>query len=318
MEIVVLDGYTLNPGDLDWNALQALGNVTIYPRTASELTIERAQNANAVLTNKVVLDADTIDELPNLQYIGVLATGTNVVDLEYAKAKDVVVTNIPKYSTESVVQSTFAQLLNFATALCKNAASTRAGNWSRCQDFSYTSAPIFELSGKTLGILGYGAIGKRVAQIANAFGMNVIVFSPRLSLGSRDQFATAVSLDDLFARADFLTLHCPLKNTTEKIVNAERINQMKNGAYLVNTGRGALIDETAVANALHSGKLSGFGADVLSTEPPQKDNPLIDAPNAYITPHNAWATLDARVRLMKIAVDNLAAFIKGEPVNVVN
>ena len=318
MNIVILDAYAANPGDLSWNELEKLGDVVVYDRTPAHLTLERAQNAEAIFTNKVVLDAKIIAELPKLRFIGILATGTNVVDLEFARERGVVVTNIPKYSSESVVQSTFAHLLNLAIRLSDNVAANRAGAWTRSPDFSFSSGKIVELSGKQLGVVGFGAIGRRVAEVAMAFGMKVVAYGPHLPIGETINGVPAVPLDELFRTSDVVTLHCPLTESTRALVDASRLETMKSGAFLINTGRGPLLDETAVANALQSGRLGGLGADVLSTEPPEASNPLLTAPNCYLTAHNAWASFEARRRLIEIAVENLRAFQRGERLNVVN
>ncbi len=318
MNIVVLDAYTANPGDLSWNALKSLGNVILYDRTPPSETASRARDAEIVLTNKVILDAPTLDNLPKLKYVGVLATGTNVVDCAHARERGVVVTNIPQYSTESVVQATMAHLFNIASSYVANVNSTRNGEWCSCADFSYTTGPLVELSGKRLGIVGYGTIGKRVAQVAIALGMNVVAYGPRLALGKRSDGVEAVALEQLFQTCDVVSLHCPLTEATRFLVNAERISSMKKGSWLINTGRGPLLDEQAVANALRSGQLGAVGLDVLSTEPPAPTNPLLSAPNCYITPHNAWASFEARQRLITIAVDNIKAFLENHPQNVVN
>ncbi len=318
MKIVALDAYTANPGDLSWHELESLGEVVVYDRTAPGQIITRSIAADAVLTNKVVLDAAVLKQLPKLKYIGILATGTNVVDLEYARSKGIAVTNIPCYSTESVVQATFAHILNLASCFVENTSATRAGAWTNCEDFSFTKGKLTELYGKRLGIVGFGTIGRRVAQVAGAFGLDVVAYGPRLTVGTVIGHVQAVTLETLFSTSDIVTLHCPLNNATRGLINEKTLNQMKRGAWLINTGRGPLLDEQAVAAALASRRLGGVGVDVLSTEPPKADNPLLSAPNCFITPHNAWASFEARQRLVKIAVDNLKAFIDNRPVNVVN
>ena len=318
MKIVALDAYTANPGDLSWHELESLGEVVVYDRTAPGQIITRSIAADAVLTNKVVLDAAVLEQLPKLKYIGILATGTNVVDLEYARSKGIVVTNIPSYSTESVVQATFAHILNLASCFVENTSATRAGAWTKCEDFSFTKGKLTDLYGKRLGIVGFGTIGRRVAQVAGAFGLDVVAYGPRLTVGTVIGHVQAVTLETLFSTSDIVTLHCPLNNATRGLINEKTLNQMKRGAWLINTGRGPLLDEQAVAAALASRRLGGVGVDVLSTEPPKADNPLLSAPNCFITPHNAWASFEARQRLVKIAVDNLKAFIDNRPVNVVN
>ncbi len=318
MKIVVLDAYTTNPGDLSWAELEQIGQLTIYDRTSPDQTVSRAFEAEAVLTNKVVLDKRIIDALPNLKYIGVLATGANVVDLSYARAKGIVVTNAPGYSTESVVQATFAHILNLATRLVDNTNATRSGGWVVSPDFSFSKGRITEIWRKQLGIVGFGTIGRRVAQVALSFGMEVVAYGPRLNVGKEYDGATAIGLEELFSSSDIVSLHCPLTDATRAIVNAKSLSSVKPGAWLVNTGRGALLDELAVADALVSGRLGGLGVDVLSTEPPKATNPLISAPNCFITPHNAWASYEARTRLVQIVVENLKAFIDNRRLNVVN
>lgn len=318
MKIVVLDAYTTNPGDLSWGPLQQLGKVDVYERTSTDLIIPRALDADTILTNKVILNAQTLNSLPRLKYIGILATGTNVVDLAHARSLGITVTNIPNYSTESVVQSTFAHLLNLASNLVKNTSKVRDGGWITCRDFSFSMGKITELHGKTIGIVGLGTIGRRVAQVAHAFGMNVLAYSPRLNVGQMIDNSMAVALDDLFIQSDIISLHCPLTETTQQLINDSKLSLMKQGAWLINTGRGQLLDEEAVSTALWTGKLGGAGLDVLSTEPPQKNNPLLKAPNCFITPHNAWASFESRQRLIQIATDNLIAFIEKRSFNVVN
>lgn len=319
MKIVVLDGFTANPGDLSWDAFRALGELTVYDRTPASETVARTFDADAALTNKVVFDAATLDALPNLRYIGVLATGFNVVDALKAKERGIVVTNAPNYSSESVVQATFAHLLNLASSLAVNAAAVRDGAWSTAPDFSFSRGPLTELFGKRLGIVGFGTIGRRVAEVARAFGMEVVAFGPRLTVGSKPAPGVrAVELDELFATSDAISLHCPLTPTTKNLVDAQRLTRVKPGAWLINTGRGPLLDEAAVAAALASGRLGGVGVDVLSTEPPSPSNPLLGAPNCFVSPHNAWATREARARLLAVVAENLRAFAAGTPINVVN
>jgi glycerate dehydrogenase len=313
MKIVVLDGYTMNPGDLDWGELRRLGEVTIHARTTPAETVARALGADAVLTNKVVLGRTELAALPGLRYIGVLATGYNVVDLPAAHERGVVVTNVPAYSTESVVQSVFAHLLNLAQGLAAHTESVQRGDWVRSQDFMYTLTPLVELSGKTLGIVGYGRIGRRVAAVARALGMRVLVHTR--TPPDDDTGIACVELDRLFAESDVVTLHCPLTPQTERLVNAGRLRTMKPSAFLISTSRGPLLDEQAVADALNAGRLAGAGLDVLSTEPPKADNPLLAARNCHITPHTAWATREARGRLYHVAVQNLRAFLAGAPIN---
>ena len=316
MEIVVLDGYTLNPGDLSWKRIENLGNCTIYDRTPSELTIERAQKANAVFTNKVILNKEVISQLPELKFIGVLATGYNVVDTEAARKAGIVVCNIPAYSTNSVAQMVFAHILNFTQHIDKHAVSVSNGDWANCIDFSYSLTPQTELAGKTIGIIGFGQIGQAVARIALAFNMKVI-FNNR-SKKETNLDATQTDLDTLLATSDFISINCPLTDENKGFINRDAIEKMKQSAFLINTGRGPLINEQDLADALNTGRIAGAGLDVLSVEPASKENPLPKAKNCFITPHIAWATLEARQRLMNIAADNLQSFIAGIPINVVN
>lgn len=317
MNIVVLDGYAANPGDLSWDAMKELGQLTVYDRTPAEEVITRSQEADIVLTNKVVLTADIISKLPHLKYIGVLATGYNVVDTEAARLKGIVVTNIPSYSSDSVAQLTFAHILNISNRVAHYAQLNRQGVWSSNKDFCYWDTPLFELAGKTLGIVGLGSIGMKVANIGRQLGMDIFAMTSKNS-SDLPQGIQKTTLDGLLAVSDVLTLHCPLTPQTRHLINQETLSRMKQGAILINTGRGPLVDEAAVAQALQSGHLMAYGADVMSQEPPAADNPLLACPNAYLTPHIAWATYEARVRLMQIATDNVKAFIAGSPVNVVN
>lgn len=317
MKIVVLDSYGMNPGDLSWDALKELGEVTIYDRTSEDEVYQRCSNADIVLTNKVVFDADTIWKLPNLKYIGVLATGYNIVDTVAACDNDIVVTNVPAYSTDSVAQLTFAHILSIANRVEHYAIENRNGRWSNNPDFVYWDTPLIELTGKTLGIVGLGLIGMKVAKMALCFGMDVFAVTSkhRKDLPEGIQKTT---LDGLLATSDILSLHCPLKPETREMINATTLAKMKHGAILINTGRGPLVNENDVAEALKSGQLGAYGTDVMCQEPPSADNPLFSAPNFYSTPHIAWATFEARQRLMKTVVDNVKAFIEGKPVNVVN
>ncbi len=318
MKIVVLDGYGMNPGDLSWDKLKELGDVTIYDRTSPAHVIERSKGADILLTNKTVLDRQTIDKLPDLKYVGVLATGYNVVDTVAAREKGVIVTNIPSYSTASVAQMVFSLLLAITNGVEHYTTDNRAGRWSRNADFCYWDAPLTELAGKTFGIVGFGHIGSKVAGIALAFGMNVMALSSK----SADELPAGVekaeNLDQLLHESDVLSLHCPLTDSTKYLINASTLAKMKPSAILINTGRGPLVDEDALADALNKGKLRGAGVDVLSCEPPTLDNPLLYARNCYTTPHLGWATVEARQRLMDIAVANVANFIEGTPTNVVN
>lgn len=317
MKIVVLDGYTMNPGDLSWDELKSLGECFIYDRTPKELVVTRAADAEIVLTNKVVLDKEVIESLPRLRYIGVLATGYNVIDISEAKKRGIVVTNVPDYSTMSVVQLTFALLLELTHHVGLHSESVRRGDWTKSPDFCYWLTPLVEIDGLTMGIIGYGRIGRAVAKVARAFGMDVIAYSRRLK-NEGDENARFEEIDKIFETADVVSLHCPLTKETERIVNRERISLMKSTAFLINTGRGGLVDEQALAEALNNGRIAGAAVDVLSTEPPQPSNPLLTAKNCIITPHIGWATKSARERLMKIVVNNIRAFLNGTPVNVVN
>lgn len=318
MKITVLDGYGMNPGDLSWEKLEKLGEVKVYDRTAKEDVIDRAVDSEVILTNKTVIDRSVIEKLPKLKYIGVLATGYNVVDIEAAREKGIIVTNIPAYSTASVAQMVFALLLAITNNVEHYTTENRNGRWSRCADFCYWDAPLMELSGKTFGIVGLGNIGQSVARIALAFGMKVLALTSKRVEVLPDGVEKASSLDELLEKSDVLSLHCPLTESTRYMINAQTLAKMKPTAILINTGRGPLIDEFALAQALNNGELKGAGVDVLSTEPPTSDNPLLYARNCYVTPHLGWATVEARRRLMDTAVGNVANFLAGSPVNVIN
>ena len=317
MKIVVLDGYGVNPGDLSWETLESLGDVEVYPRTAPEDVIDRCFNAEIILTNKVVINKQILVSLPRLKYIGVLATGYNVVDVDTASDLDIVVTNIPAYSTDSVVQMTFAHILTMTNRVEHYTQQNRNGRWSYNPDFVYWDTPLIELAGKTMGIVGLGNIGMKVAQLARCFGMEVFALTSKAS-SLLPEGIQKTTFEGLLSVSDILSLHCPLNRSTREMINASSLAKMKEGALLINTGRGPLVNEADVAEALRSGHLGGYGADVMCQEPPAEDNPLFSAPNAYITPHIAWATFEARKRLIAIAVGNVKAFIDGNPVNVVN
>ena len=317
MNIVVLDGYTLNPGDLNWAELQSLGACQIYDRTGPGQILARAANAEIVLTNKVVLSRDTLNALPQLRYVGVLATGYNVVDVAAARQRNIPVTNVPGYSTPSVTQHTFALLLELAAHVGHHAQTVRDGRWSRSADFCYWDYPLLEISGLTLGVVGFGQIGREVTKVARAFGLRVLVHTRTVPAALPDG-VEHVALDELFARADMVSLHCPLTPDTSHLVNAARLERMKPAALLINTSRGPLVDEAALANALNAGRLAGAALDVLATEPPQPTNPLLTAKNCLITPHLSWATRASRERLMSIACANIRAFLAGQPQNLVN
>lgn len=316
MNIVILDGFTANPGDLEWKRLEHLGNLTVYPRTKEDEIIERCANAEIVFTNKTPLSAKTLWKLPHLQFIGVLATGYNIVDTKEASILGITVCNVPAYSTMSVAQNVFALLLEITNRVAHYTEEVKSGKWSECEDFSFTDTRLSELSGKRFGIIGYGAIGERVAKIASAFGMDVAAYTSR----SREDISPTekVDLDTLFASSDVVSLHCPLTDQTYHMVNSERLRLMKSSAILINTGRGPLVDEKALAEALEKGQIAAAGVDVLSQEPPEAENPLLSAPNIFITPHISWATFEARKRLIDISIDNLEAFLANKPINVVN
>ncbi|MDE6680238.1 MAG: D-2-hydroxyacid dehydrogenase [Muribaculaceae bacterium] len=311
MRIVVLDGYGMNPGDMSWKPLEELGEVTVYDRTPACEVMERAAGAEVLLTNKTVLTGEMLRSLPQLKYVGVLATGYNVVDVETAREFGIVVTNIPAYSTDSVAQMVFAHLLAAVVKVEHYTDENRAGRWCESADFCYWDTPLNELAGKTFGIVGLGHIGSRVALIARAFGMKVKAFTSKRPEDLPEGVAKA-DLDELFATSDVVSLHCPLTEGTRHLVNAERLARMKKTAILINTGRGPLIDENALAAALNSGEIYAAGLDVLSSEPPSPDNPLLTARNCFITPHLGWATKEARERLLQIAVDNLRGFLQGD------
>lgn len=314
MKIVVLDGYGLNPGDLSWEALQALGELTVYDRTSPAELLDRAAGAEILLTNKTVLTADNLAALPDVRYIGVLATGYNVVDIPAANARGIVVTNIPAYSTASVAQMVFAHLLNITQRVGHYAHDNREGRWANHPDFCYWDTPLFELAGKQMGLVGLGHTGMATARLALAFGMEVCAYTSK----SPDQLPEGIrkcSLDELFAECDVLSLHCPLTADTKELVNARRLATMKPTAIVLNTGRGPLVNEADLADALNRGVIAAAGVDVLSTEPPQADNPLLTARNCFVTPHIAWATLEARTRLMDIAVANVKGFLQGQVIN---
>jgi glycerate dehydrogenase len=318
MKIVVLDGYTLNPGDLSWDKLFELGEVVLHDRTPADKIKERSLDADVLITNKTPLTEETINDLLHLKYIGVLATGYNIVDTSAAKRRNIIVTNVPAYSTMSVAQLTFALLLELCHHVQKHSDSVMDGKWAESVDFCNWDFPLIELSGKTLGIIGFGNIGKKVADIANVFGMNIIAASRHeTDQSERINFRWA-EINEVLAQADIVSIHCPLLPETKGLINAESLKKMKRSAFLLNTSRGPVVVEQDLADALNNGIIACAAIDVLSIEPPEKDNPLFKAKNCLITPHIAWATKEARGRLMDIAVNNLAAFINGKRVNVVN
>lgn len=314
MKIVVLDGYGLNPGDLSWDAVSQLGELTVYDRTSSEEVIERSAGAEAILTNKTVITAEIMEALPDLKYIGVLATGYNVVNIGAAREKGIVVTNIPAYSTPSVAQMVFAHILNIAQQVQHHSEEVRKGRWTNNADFCFWDTPLIELREKKIGLVGLGHTGYNTARIAIGFGMQVTAYTSKSSLQLPPEIKKR-TLDELFSECDIVSLHCPLTDETKELVNAERLRLMKPTAILINTGRGPLVNEQDLADALNAGKLYAAGLDVLSSEPPKADNPLLTARNCYITPHIAWASLEARTRLMDILVENIKAFQAGKPVN---
>jgi glycerate dehydrogenase len=316
--MVVLDGHTLNPGDLGWGSLAALGSLSVFQRTKPDAMPGRCRAAVAVFTNKVEMNAATLDACPALRYIGVLATGCNVVDLGAARACGITVTNVPGYSTASVAQHAFALLLELTNQVGLHSAITANGGWARCPDFSFHRTTLVELDGLILGVIGCGAIGQAVARIGAVLGMKILGHSRNRPTDWPSAFEWTADRDRVFCEADVLTLHCPLTDQTRHLVNARSLGLMKPSAFLVNTGRGALVDEPALAAALNDGRLAGAGLDVLSTEPPSAGNPLLSAPNCLVTPHHAWATRAARQRLMDVVVANYKAFLAGEPRNVVS
>lgn len=317
MKIVVMDGKGVNPGDMSWKQIQQFGELIVYERTASEEIIDHVGDAEIVLTNKTVFDEDTIAKLKNVKYIGVLATGYNVVDLKAASKRGIVVTNIPAYSTDSVAQMTFAHILNVTNHVDHYARASRDGEWSRCPDFCYWDKPLVELAGKTIGIIGLGNIGMKAANIALNFGMNVIAYTSKEPKEIPNGINKA-SIDNILSDSDIISLHCPLTKQTRELINKDSIAKMKRSVIVVNTGRGPLVNEEDVANALHNGLIGAYCADVMCSEPPSADNPLFVEQNAYITPHVAWASKEARIRLMDIAEKNIHSFLSGKPINVVN
>ena len=314
MKIVILDGFSANPGDLSWRELEDMGELTVYERTSPEDTVARAAEAEIVLTNKVVISREVIAQLPLLKYIGVLATGYNVVDIQAAHERGIIVTNVPAYSTESVAQMVFAHLLNVTNRTDHYATENRSGRWTKNKDFCYWDYPHMELAGKTFGIVGLGHIGRRVAEIALAFGMKVKALTSK----SADALPAGIgkaTIEELLSTSDVISLHCPLTDTTRHLINSETLRLMKPSAILINTGRGPLVDDQAVASALAKGQLAAFCADVLTEEPPKADNPLLAQPNAFFTPHIAWASTEARIRLLQVVTCNVKAFLNGKPQN---
>jgi glycerate dehydrogenase len=314
MPIIVVDGATLNPGDLSWEPLGAFGSYQVHPHSTPAETLDRCRDAEAVITNKVVFDRAVIAALPRLKYIGVTATGYNIVDVAAAAERGIVVTNVPTYGTASVAQMVFALLLELTQHVGHHAATVRAGRWSQSDNFCYWDYPLIELAGLTMGIVGCGRIGQATARLADAFGMKIIGYD---TVPFTSGLIAPVTLDELLARSDVVSVHCPLTPATEGLINAARLSLMKPSAVLINTSRGPLVNERDLADALNASRIAGAGVDVLSTEPPKPDNPLLTAKNCIVTPHIAWATRSARQRLLQTSIDNLAAFIAGKPQNVV-
>ncbi len=318
MKIVILDSYTTNPGDLSWDLFKNFGEVEYYDYTPDDLVIERCKDAEIIIDNKVVITEEIIKQLPKLKYIGMLSTGFNVIDTNAAKEHGIVVCNVPTYSTAAVAQLTFALILEIYNQVGVHSTAVHNGEWSACRDFCFQKTPLIELNGKTIGLIGYGKIGSEVAKIADAFGMNILSYVPSIKPQPDFKSFKFVSLNELAENSDIVSLHCPLTPETQNIINADFISKMKNSAIIINTSRGAAIDEKALAEALNSGRLAGAGVDVLSTEPPKADNPLLGCKKCFITPHIAWAGFETRQRLIGVVYDNLKAFLEGKPINVVN
>jgi glycerate dehydrogenase len=317
MKIVNLDGYTTNPGDQSWDWLKKYGEYTVYDRTNPEDIIDRAKDADVLIINKSIITADTLDKLPNLKYVGLQSTGYNVIDCKAARERNITVSNIPAYSTNAVAQLVFAMILQITNKVTLHSDAVHNGEWCECHDFCFWKAPLAELDAKTIGIIGFGSIGQRVSNIAKAFGMNVLVFTPH---PKPDKFSDVVFVDfeTLLKNSDIVTCHCPLTPTTQGLINEDALSKMKKSAIFINTSRGPVVDEQALADALNNDKIQAAGLDVLKVEPPKPDNPLLNAKNCYITPHIAWAAYETRARLLGILEDNLKAFINGKPQNVVN
>ena len=318
MKIVVLDGCTLNPGDLSWEGFESLGEVQVYARTPAEKTVERIGAAQVILTNKTAITKEILDQCPAIRYIGVLATGYNVVDVKAAAQRGIVVTNIPSYGTDAVAQYAFALLLELCHHVGLHDESVKAGEWEKCQDFCYWKTPLMELAGKTMGIIGFGRIGQRTGAIARAMGMKVLAYDRLRRPELENENCRYVSLEQLLMVSDVISLHCPLLPETKGVINRDTISRMRDGVLIINTSRGDLVVEKDLAEALISGKVAGAAADVVSTEPIKRDNPLLKAPNMIITPHMAWGAKESRGRLMNQAVENLKAFLSGNPVNTVS
>ncbi len=318
MNIVILDAYTTNPGDLSWDSFNEFGKVTVYDYTPADLVIERCKDAEIVIDNKVIISEEIINQLPKLKYIGMLSTGFNVVDIYAAKKHGIVVCNVPTYSTSAVAQLTFALILEIYNQVGIHSTAVHNGEWTMCRDFSFQKTPLIELAGKTIGLIGYGKIGSEVAKIADAFGMNILCYVPSKKALPDFKNFSFVSLEDIARKSDIVSLHCPLTPDTQGIINEAFINKMKKSAIVINTSRGPAVDEKALADALNTGKIFAAGVDVLSTEPPKADNPLLNCKNCFITPHVAWAGYETRERLISVVYENVKAFADGNPVNVVN
>lgn len=317
MKTVILDGFCENPGDLSWDAVKELCDLTVYDRTAPEDVLSRAAGAEILVVNKVALTREIIEQLPDLRFVAILATGYNIIDTECCAERGIPVANIPAYSTDSVAQYVFSFILAHASRVCEHSAAVKSGAWTACPDFTFRVAPICEIAGKTLGIVGYGKIGQKVAAIGKAFGMKILAATAHPEKYA-DEDVRFVDLDTLASGSDFISLHCPLTKDTQGLINAQFLHKMKKNAFLVNTSRGPVVDEAALAAALNEERIAGAGVDVLSAEPPKADNPLLTAKNCFITPHIAWAPLETRQRLMDIFTENIRAFINGTPINVVN
>jgi len=318
MKLVVLDGHTMNPGDLSWDGLKSFGDLDVYDRTPENEVVQRCKDAEIIFTNKTLLKEHTLEHLPSLKYIGVLATGYNVVDTEAAKRKGIVVTNVPAYSSPSVVQMTFALLLELCHHVQRHSDSAKSGDWSKSLDFCYWNYTQIELSGKAMGIVGFGSIGQKVGDVAAAFGMNIIASDQYKSDQSHRKNFKWAEIPELIKEADVVSIHCPLTPETQGLINKENLKRMKKSAFLINTARGPIVVDQDLADALNNGVIAGAGIDVLSVEPPSKANPLFSAENCIITPHIAWATKESRSRLMRTTEENLAAFLKGSSINVIN
>lgn len=317
LNAVILDGYTENPGDLSWECIGNLTDLTVYDRTPDELVVERAKNAEILIVNKVKLTKEIIEQLPRLKFVATLATGYNQIDGTALRERDISLSNIPSYSTNAVAQMVFAYILQYVNRVSEYTDSVKNGDWTKCEDFCYWNKPLFELDGKTLGIIGFGKIGRRVSEIAKTFGMKTLVYTPSGKKADAPNVEFA-DMDTVLRNADFITVHCPLTEKTAGLINNEFIGKLKDGACVINTARGGVANEEDISNALKSGKLSCYCSDVLSTEPPKKENPLLTAPNCYITPHIAWAAYETRLRLLGILEENIKAFLNGTPINVVN